>query len=73
MRVLVRHRQQPQDPHQDRARGQDPDPELRSSALPRFSAAAAAAAAAAAQPDQELGEIVRRLICLFSISCHLLK
>ena len=56
MRVLVRHRQQPQDPHQDRARGQDPDPELRSSALPRFSAAAAAAAAA--QPDQELGEIV---------------
>ena len=70
MRVLVRHRQQPQDPHQDRARGQDPDPELRSSALPRFSAAAAAAAA---QPDQELGEIVHRLIRLFSISCHLLK
>ena len=57
VRVFVRHRQQPQDPHQDRARGQDPDPELRSSALPRFSAAAAAAAAAA-QPDQELGEIV---------------
>jgi len=38
VRVFVRDGEQPQDPHQDRARGQDSDSKFRSATLPRFSA-----------------------------------